>query len=229
MRAMDEALLSPHPLGHLLPAIYFEDGFTQRFTQGLDSVVSSLLSTLDNLESYFDPDLSPADFIHWLSGWVGLAGEPSDTVEGRREMIKRAVEIYRLRGTVQGLTDHIALAFGVTPEIRETGGVSTSTTSRSALPGSEAGELVVIMRVPDPAAFNRSGLEGFVRANKPAHLPHRIEVLAPGETSGRPSGGGGPQTPSPARGDGKGDGRGRVPETRRPVYRGYGPVRRGDE
>ncbi len=30
MRAMDEALLSPHPLGHLLPAIYFEDDFTQR-------------------------------------------------------------------------------------------------------------------------------------------------------------------------------------------------------
>jgi phage tail-like protein len=226
MRAMDEALLSPHPLGHLLPGIYFEDGFTQRFTQGLDSVVSSLLSTLDNLESYFDPDLSPDDFIHWLSGWVGLAGEPSDTVEGRREMIKRAVEIYRSRGTVKGLTEHIALAFGVTPEIRETGGVSTSNTSRSALPGSEDGELVVIMRVPDPAAFNRSGLEGFVRANKPAHLPHRIEVLAPGETPGRSSRGG-PQTPSPARGDGKGDGK--VPEVRRPVYRGYGPVRRGDE
>ena len=227
MRAMDEALLSPHPLGQLLPAIYFEDEFTQKFTQGLDSVVSSLLSTLDNLESYFDPDLSPADFIHWLSGWVGLAGEPSDTVEGRRVMIKRAVEIYRLRGTVEGLTDHIALAFGITPEIRETGGVSTSTTSRSALPGSEEGELVVIMRVPDPATFNRSGLDGFVRANKPAHLPHRIEVLAPGETAGR-STRGGPQSP-PARGDGTGDGKGRVPETRRPVYRGYGPVRRGDE
>lgn len=228
MRAMDEALLSPHPLGQLLPAIYFEDEFTQKLTQGLDSVVSSLLSTLDNLESYFDPDLSPADFIDWLSGWVGLAGEPSDTVEGRREMIKRAVEIYRLRGTVKGLTDHIALAFGSTPEIRETGGVSTSTTSRSALPGSDEGELVVIMRVPDPATFNRSGLDGFVRANKPAHLPHRIEVLAPGQTAGRSSRGG-PQTPPPARADGKGDGKGRVPETRRPVYRGYGPVRRGDE
>ncbi|MEX0789176.1 MAG: phage tail protein [Actinomycetota bacterium] len=226
MRAMDEALLSPHPLGHLLPGIYFEDGFIQRFTQGLDSVFSSLLSTLDNLESYFDPDLSPADFIDWLSGWVGLAGEPADTVEARREMIKRAVEIYRLRGTVQGLTEHIALAFGITPEIRETGGVSTSTTSRSALPGSEEAELVVILRVPDPASFNRSALDGFVRANKPAHLPHRIEVLAPGETAGKSSRGG-PQTPSPARGDGKGDGR--LPETRRSAYRGYGPVRRGDE
>lgn len=223
---MDEALLSPHPLGHLLPGIYFEDDFTQRFTQGLDSVVAALLSTLDNLESYFDPDLSPADFIHWLSGWVGLAGEPSDTVEGRREMIKRAVEIYRLRGTVKGLTEHIALAFGVAPEIREPGGVSTSTTSRSALPGAEEGELVVIMRVPDPTAFNRSGLDGFVRANKPAHLPHRIEVLAPGETAARSSRGG-PRTPSPARGDGNGDGR--VPEVRRSVYRGYGPVRKGDE
>ena len=226
MRAMDEALLSPHPIGHLLPGIYLEDGFAQRFTQGLDSVVSSLLSTLDNLESYFDPDLSPADFIHWLSGWVGLAGEPSDTVEGRRRMIKRAVEIYRARGTVQGLTDHIALAFGIAPEIRETGGVSTSATSRSPLPGSDAGELVVIIRVPDPASFNRSGLERFVRANKPVHLPHRIEVLAPGETAGR-SARGGPQTPPPARGDGKGDGT--VPEVRRPLYRGYGPVRRGDE
>lgn len=226
MRAMDEALLSPHPLGHLLPGIYFEDDFAQRFTQGLDSVVSSLLSTLDNLESYFDPDLSPADFIQWLSGWVGLAGEPSESLEGRREMIKRAVEIYRSRGTVKGLTDHIALAFGVVPEIRETGGVSTSSTSRSALPGSEEGELVVIMRVPDPAAFNRNGLDGFVRANKPAHLPHRIEVLAPGETAGRSSRGG-PQSPPPARGNGKGDGR--LPETQRSPYRGYGPVRRGDE
>jgi phage tail-like protein len=223
---MDEALLSPHPLGHFLPGIYFEDDFTQRFTQGLDSVVSSLLSTLDNLEAYFDPDLSPADFISWLSGWVGLAGEPADTVEGRRQMIKRAVEIYRSRGTVQGLTEHIALAFGVTPEIRETGGVSTSTTSRSALPGSPDGELVVIVRVPDPQSFNRSGLDGFVRVNKPAHLPHRVEVLAPGERAGGPSRGA-PPTPSSPRGDGKGDGR--VPEVSRPTYRGYGPVRRGDE
>lgn len=220
MRAMDQALASPHPLGRLLPAIYFEDDFTQRFTQGLDAVLGSLLSTLDNLDAYFDPDLAPADFIDWLSGWVGLTGVPSETVAARREMIKRAAEIYRARGTVRGLTEHIALAFGVTPEIRENGGVATSTTSRTPVPGSEGDELVVTVRVADPSSFNRSGLDGFVQANKPAHLPHRVEVLAPGESparlpDGRPSG-----PPKPG---------GKLPATRRPIYRGYGPVRRGDE
>jgi phage tail-like protein len=230
MRAMTEGLPSPHPIGRLLPGIYLEDDFVQKLTEGLDAVLAPLLSTLDNLDSYIDPDLTPSDFVTWLSGWVGLLRDPAESVDGRRAMIKEIVEIYRRRGTGHGLRDHIAVAFGVVPELIETGGVSWSRQPRSPLPGLAEPELIVRISVDEPSKFDREGLNRFVEQNKPAHVPHRIELLP---LEGAPVPPEGKGSPPPAEPDGEaarsGDGQpSRVPRPARSPYRGYGPVRAGD-
>ncbi|HEY4412914.1 MAG TPA: hypothetical protein VGN06_07945, partial [Gaiellaceae bacterium] len=74
-----EGLQSPHPLAHGLPGIYQEperDGgpnLAQRTLAGLDGVLAPVFLSLDSFHAYIDPDLAPADFLDWLSGWLGLS------------------------------------------------------------------------------------------------------------------------------------------------------------
>ncbi|MBO0515756.1 phage tail protein, partial [Streptomyces beijiangensis] len=63
-------LLSAHPLGEQLPAVYADDDFAMRFVAGLDTVLAPLFTVLDCLEAYFTPALAPEDFLDWLTEWV---------------------------------------------------------------------------------------------------------------------------------------------------------------
>ncbi|NUT54257.1 MAG: phage tail protein, partial [Saccharothrix sp.] len=76
-RAALPELPSRYPLGAMLPSLYAADDFAQRFTSGLDAVLSAVLATLDNLAEYFDADLAPADFLAWLSSWVAAGLDPA--------------------------------------------------------------------------------------------------------------------------------------------------------
>ena len=70
-----KALVSPHPLGAYLPALYQEDEFAQRWTSGLDVVLAPIFHSMDNIEAYLDPRLAPADFLDWLASWMGLVAD----------------------------------------------------------------------------------------------------------------------------------------------------------
>jgi phage tail-like protein len=171
------ALISPHPLGTFLPALYHEDAFAQSFTAGLDTVLAPIFSSLDNLESYLDPGLAPEDFLDWLGGWVGLVADETWPPERRRAFVSRAHELYRMRGTAKGLAAHVELFTGGQVEIEEPGGTSWSVTTGSALPGSAGFSFLVRVRVVDPATVDVLRLTALVAAAKPAHLTHRVEVV----------------------------------------------------
>ncbi|TME80972.1 MAG: hypothetical protein E6I47_08350, partial [Chloroflexi bacterium] len=83
-RGLVRALISPHPLADALPALFQEDGFTQRFMSAFDAALAPVFATLDNLPTYFDPWLTPPDFLEWLGSWFGLALDDSWSVERRR-------------------------------------------------------------------------------------------------------------------------------------------------
>ena len=177
-RAAVRALISPHPLGGSLPALYQEDEFAQSLTSGLDTVLAPIFSSLDNLEAYMDPGLAPEDFLDWLGGWVGLAVDETWPLDRRRAFISRAHELYRMRGTAKGLAAHVELFSGGTVEIEEPGATSWSVTTGSKQPGSAGFNIVVRVRVDDPANVDQPRLNALVAAAKPAHLTHQVEVLA---------------------------------------------------
>lgn len=63
-----------------------------------------------------DPDGVPAgDFLTWLGSWLDLkflAEWPDGT---RREFVRRAIELYKLRGTIAGLQEVLRLHTGLQP------------------------------------------------------------------------------------------------------------------
>jgi phage tail-like protein len=176
-RGIVTTLISPHPLGSTLPALFQEDDFTQRFVSAFDAELAPIFATLDNLSAYFDPWLAPEDFLEWLASWFGMVLDETWTLERRRALVAKAFDVYRMRGTPNGLKAQLELLTGGTVEMHETGGVATSTTAGAALPGSPNFALLVRITVEDPGTVNAIRLQALVAAAKPAHVTHKVEVV----------------------------------------------------
>jgi len=171
----------PQPLGTLLPAVYLEDPFAQQLTAAFDTVLAPIYSTLDCLDAYFDPWLTPPDFLEWLAGWVGLALDENLPLDRRRQLVAEAVRLYRVRGTANGLAQHISLFTGLEVEIEDSGGSTFSETPGGPPPGEDRPRLVVRLRVTpgsDEAAVDADRVAAIVRLSAPAHVPHSVEVVA---------------------------------------------------
>ena len=176
-RGLVRTLVSPHPLGQTLPALYQEDDFTQRFVSAFDAALAPIFAALDNFPAYLDPWLSPEDFLEWLGSWLGIALDESWSLTRRRALVSRAFEFYRMRGTARGLQEQVEVLTGGTVELHETGGVASSTTAGGALPGSPNFALLVRVSVDDPATINLARLDRLVMAAKPAHVTHKVEIV----------------------------------------------------
>ena len=168
---------TPAPLIHLLPAVLQEDDFVGRMTAGLDDALAPVISVLDCLDAYVDPRTCPEDFLDWLAGWVGVTLDENWPVERRRRVTAQAVTLYRSRGTVDGLRAEIEAFTGGEVTLSENGG-----TMVSAVPGTEFPELpppsvTVRVKVDDPASVNKNAIDALVKAAKPAHVAHTVEVV----------------------------------------------------
>lgn len=180
-------LSSPVRLGEALPGLFQDDeinrrtgrvqpNLSQRFTAAFDELLAPIFSSLDNVDAYLDPTLAPPDFLDWLAGWVGVELDENWTLERRRALVRRAVELYRWRGTARGLAAAVAVYTGAEPEVVDTGGVAWSTGPEGPLPGSGDPRVVVRLAAEDAAAIDRSRLERLVALAKPAHVIAEIEV-----------------------------------------------------
>ena len=177
MRGLIDGLETPHPLAERLPALYQEDSFAVRLVGAFDDSLAPAIASLDDLTSYLDPELAPEDFLEWLSEWVGVALDETWPIERRRVLVASAAELHRLRGTVVGLSAHVAIFTGGSVEIEENGGASYSLTPGSDMPGSPKLSLTVRVTLDDPASTSAERLDRLVAEAKPAHIPHRVEIV----------------------------------------------------
>lgn len=179
MRGAVTGLDTPYPLRTLLPAILQEDSFTQRLADGVDEVLAPVISTLDCLEAYLNPLLAPADFLEWMATWFSEVLDENWPAERRRRFVAAAVETFRIRGTVAGLRRELELSSGGRVEISDSGGVGWSLKPEAALPGEDVPRVAVRVVTGDVSAVNRAALEVLIRAAKPAHVVHTLEVVSP--------------------------------------------------
>lgn len=182
MRGSVPRLPSPHPIGAMLPAVYLEDDFVQRFTAGLDEVLAPVIATLDCLEAYLDPRLAPQDFVEWLAGWTGLPSTGGLAPDRRRALTRRAPDLLRRRGTTAGLRELLThvLDDDANVTVEETGGgVTYSSVPGSAQVQATRPVLTVCVSTSDPSRI--AAVDAIVESFKPVHVAHRVESLAGGE------------------------------------------------
>jgi phage tail-like protein len=176
MRGTVEDLAMPYPLATLLPAVLQEDEFAVRWTAGLDAVLAVAVSTLDCISAYVDPATAPEDFLEWLAEWFGIALDEGLPIDHRRVAVAGAVPLHRARGTLAGLRARLALASGCEVEVSDNGGVAWSQSPDSELPGDPAPSLRVVV-LARGADVNARVLTELIAADKPAHVPHQLEVV----------------------------------------------------
>ena len=107
-----------------LPAIYQRGGFLdanflREYLWIFQHIFKSIEDKLERLNTYFEPLESPREFLEWLASWMAFVVDPSWDEAKKRRLIKEAIRLYRIRGTVKGLKVFLAIFTGFEPEIFE--------------------------------------------------------------------------------------------------------------
>ena len=102
----------PEFLAKYLPAVLRQDPFTQRLLRLFDEMLRPLLATIDSVDYYLDPLLTPPAFVEWLASWVGEELSPAWPDRSRRALITEAAWIHRARGTRAGIKRAVELVAG---------------------------------------------------------------------------------------------------------------------
>jgi phage tail-like protein len=107
-----------------LPAIYRRSDAVGRnlvremcvvFEHMFDSVERNLIDGW----RFYDPHVAPQDFLDWLARWTAFTLDLDWPETEKRALIKRAVDLYRIRGTKRGLSLFLKLFTGHEPDIEE--------------------------------------------------------------------------------------------------------------
>jgi phage tail-like protein len=107
-----------------LPSIYQRTDINGRnFVRELLWVVqhmfSSIEETLDQVHTFFDPYEAPTEFLNWLGSWSAMIVDEDWPESKKRRLIRKAIELYRIRGTVKGLKLFLSMFTGHEPVMRE--------------------------------------------------------------------------------------------------------------
>lgn len=162
-------------------------------TRGLEEIIAALYT-------FFDPQATPPhpqtandedwldDWLNWLSGWVAINLRADLSIEKKRNFISMAVQLYRMRGTVQGLREAIKIYTDAYPTIDElSGGFQIGVRSRvgkdTILSGGTPYFFHVTIAQADVNIQEMKNRVQVVKAildqEKPAHTDYKLDVVTP--------------------------------------------------
>lgn len=99
-----------------LPGIYREDEvsrtFLERYLSLFESVFVDLEEEIEHLTRYLDAEGVPTSHLSWLEDWLALETDETWPEPARRALVAQAAELYRKRGTREGLLDLLGLYLG---------------------------------------------------------------------------------------------------------------------
>jgi phage tail-like protein len=160
-----------------LPAVYQESDFGMRFIGGLEELLDPIVAVLDALPAHFDPDHAPRDILSLLAAWLGVDLDESQEIRHQREMVRRAADLGRKRGTVAGMELALSLAYPDVPlRIEDQGGVRWSLDQHPV----EAPPPSFIVYCDKPVAEDvQAGIARCIEQHKPVGTSYRLRVKAP--------------------------------------------------
>ncbi|HMO59876.1 MAG TPA: FHA domain-containing protein [Roseiflexaceae bacterium] len=163
----------------LLPAPYQTDetNFLNRFLLIFESVLAPVERSVGQFHYYFDPRLVPDSLLAWLASWVALVLNERWPIERRRELVARAAELYRWRGTHYGLSEYLKIYTGVTPTIVEPGLVRRADRD----PDLPDHIFRVVLAVPTTSHVEQELVEAIIDSEKPAHTSYYLDLRRSGE------------------------------------------------
>jgi len=159
-----------------LPSLYQDGDFGMRFIGSLEELLDPIVAILDALPSHFDPNFAPPDILNLLAAWLGVDLDETQDIKHQREMVRRAAELGRRRGTVRGLELALKLHFPQLPlRVEDNGGVIWH--GKPAKDGNATSDFVVYCDKPVDADLQAS-VARIIEQYKPVQATYRLRVKA---------------------------------------------------
>jgi phage tail-like protein len=160
-----------------LPAVYQEGDFGMRFIGALEQLLDPIIAVLDALPAHFNPDHAPRDLLALLASWLGVELNEGQELSQQREMVRRAADLGRTRGTVRGLELALALSFPEVPlRVEDQGGVRWSLDNKPI----EAPPPSFVVYCDKPVAEGiQAAIARCIEQYKPVGTAYRLRVKAP--------------------------------------------------
>lgn len=122
VRALRVEKAAPHLIDKL-PAVYSSEpgpaAFLDRYLTMLAGPLVDAEAAATNRSVLLDPAAAPAELLPWLASLVGLTLDDRWPLPARRELIARAVPLFRARGTIAALTEMITILLRTEPVLVE--------------------------------------------------------------------------------------------------------------
>ena len=91
----------------------------RRFLFIFQHMTTTVTDRIDRIVDLIDPLLCEPKFLPWLASWVGFTLDESLPVHQQRELVKRAILLFRTRGTRRGIEDMIRVLTSAPVRVRE--------------------------------------------------------------------------------------------------------------
>jgi phage tail-like protein len=179
----------------LLPAIYRRsDAVGRNIVRDIcfvfEHLFGSIEETLDLGFTYYDPLECPPHFLTWLASWTAMVLDHDWPIEKKRALLKRSVDLYRIRGTARGLSLFLKLFIGSEPLIEENrwpfrgfrvgvdARVGIDTVVLPPVDLAHCFTITVPMRFADVTPEMVVRVHEIIRMEKPAHVQYYLRFAA---------------------------------------------------
>ncbi len=172
-----------------LPVVYREVDLIGRLLTLFEQAFDPAIQTLELLWAYLDPLTTPATLLPFLAYWVGWPSDIPWSLDRQRRLIRRALEIYRWRGTRRGLRLYLHLYTGLpldppnTPESAKHISVIETFSQGFVLDTARLGQTTLvgggrpyhfIVRLRSPQPLDEPLIRDIIEQEKPAFCTYEL-------------------------------------------------------
>jgi phage tail-like protein len=111
----DTSRTNPHPA----EVQGFNADALRRFLFIFQHVMTTVTDRIDQIPSLIDPATTDPRFLPWIASWVTFELDASLPIHQQRELTRRAIRLYRTRGTVAGIEEMIRVLTAAPVRVRE--------------------------------------------------------------------------------------------------------------
>jgi phage tail-like protein len=79
----------------------------RRFLFIFQHLMTTVVEKVEQLPALTDPINADPRFLPWIASWVNFEFDASLAIHEQRELVRRAIRLYRMRGTVEGVEEMV--------------------------------------------------------------------------------------------------------------------------
>src|SRR5262249_11205403 len=154
-------------------------GLPRADAPNLPTVPAGIEQILDRIESFFDPNQAPPDFLPWLASWVATSLREDWDDATRRRFIANIVPLYRRRGTKRALQKLLQLYLNPGADPQRDADQDVQIDEPDTPPRFFNVTFTVLERDPVQLARKARIAIGIIDREKPAHTFYGLRINFP--------------------------------------------------